>query len=327
MNLDRGRPAHPLEICLEPSAGQCRGQQLFAPRSDGSRDLPLQPHMSTPLNLGEWPPAIRMDTSALINLAEAARRLGCHVETLRIRIRKGRLRAVRGPHGAFYISQDGLLSQFTIPRSNPHVVLTPAKEARSWALVERGLKDGERALLHALRDDPGQNRPLYRLASVHRLVALRLGFDQIAEELGISAGHARRLDRRRLRSALAKARWQEANRGRRLTDARQIVASLRADLEASGFRRHLIVRPRRSGPPEPTTAFTIKRLPAADIQGLRAVGLAEEQIRAIKLVGIGTDELNELLNRPATWAVHGAWPLLDIDRQRPAVKSRPSTAV
>lgn len=241
-----------------------------------------------------------MDTPTLIKLSEAARRLGCHVETLRIRIRKGRLKAVRGPHGAYYISQDGLLSQFRIPRSKPHVVLTPARLARSWALVERGLNDGERALLQAVKSDTGLNLPLYRLASVHRLVALGLGFDQIAEELGISARHARRLERRRLRPALAKTRWQEAKRNRRLPEARQIVARLRADLEASGFRRHRIVRPRRSGPPEPTTAFTIKRLTVEDIQGLRAGGLTEEQIRAIMLVGIGTDELNELMSRATT---------------------------
>ena len=239
-----------------------------------------------------------MDTSAPIKLSEAARRLGCHVEALRIRVRKGRLRAVRGPHGAYYISQDALLSQFTVPRSKPHVVLTPAKQARSWALVERGLTDGDRALLHAVKDNPGWNLPLYRLASVHRLVALGLGFDQIAGELGISARHARRLDTRRLRPALAKARWQEADKRGRLLDARQIVTYLRADLEASGFRRHRIVRPRWSGPPEPTTAFTTKILTAEDIQGLRAVGLIEAQIQAIKLVGIGTDELNELVSRP-----------------------------
>jgi len=36
----------------------------------------------------------------LMRLDEAARRLGCHVETLRIRVRDGRLAAVRGRHGA-----------------------------------------------------------------------------------------------------------------------------------------------------------------------------------------------------------------------------------
>ena len=38
-----------------------------------------------------------------IKLAEAARSIGCHVETLRVRVRDGRLRAVRGAHGAFYV--------------------------------------------------------------------------------------------------------------------------------------------------------------------------------------------------------------------------------
>ena len=40
----------------------------------------------------------------LHKLTDVADRLGCHVETLRIRIRSGRLKAVRGPHGAYYIS-------------------------------------------------------------------------------------------------------------------------------------------------------------------------------------------------------------------------------
>src|SRR5579872_964173 len=39
----------------------------------------------------------------LIKLDAAARRLGCHVETLRLKIRSGKLHAVRGPHGAYFI--------------------------------------------------------------------------------------------------------------------------------------------------------------------------------------------------------------------------------
>src|ERR1700730_17130308 len=48
----------------------------------------------------------------LHKLTDVADELGCHVETLRIRIRSGRLKAVRGPHGAYYISaqsRSGLL--------------------------------------------------------------------------------------------------------------------------------------------------------------------------------------------------------------------------
>src|SRR5579859_5148345 len=39
----------------------------------------------------------------LIKLDAAARRLGSHVETLRLKIRSGKLHAVRGPHGAYFI--------------------------------------------------------------------------------------------------------------------------------------------------------------------------------------------------------------------------------
>ncbi len=44
-----------------------------------------------------------MTAVGLLKLDEAAARLGCHVETLRVHIRDGRLRAIRGPHGAFYL--------------------------------------------------------------------------------------------------------------------------------------------------------------------------------------------------------------------------------
>ncbi len=49
-----------------------------------------------------------MDTSGLVKLDLAADRLGGHVETLRIRVRDGRLQAVRGPHGAYYVSEPAL---------------------------------------------------------------------------------------------------------------------------------------------------------------------------------------------------------------------------
>ena len=238
-----------------------------------------------------------MTAPALVKLSEAARRLGCHVETLRIRVRKGQLKAIRGPHGAYYIPQRAVLSLSTVRRARPRVVLTASVQARSWKLVERELTDQERAVLRAVARDPNRNQPLYRLASVHRLVALGLGFDQIGEELGISVRHARRLDTRRLRPALSRARMQDKARKERVTNPRQVVAALRNELEASGFERHKIVRPRPSGTMEPTTAFTIKKLMPDEIQGLRAAGLTEEQIQAVKQVGIGTDELNTLLVR------------------------------
>src|SRR5207248_4431478 len=70
---------------------------------------------------------------------------------------------------------------------------------RSWSLVEavlpkaRAWRDRELALIDELHTDPEPNRRLYRLASVHRLRQLGLTFGQIADELGITSRHARRL--------------------------------------------------------------------------------------------------------------------------------------
>jgi hypothetical protein len=49
-------------------------------------------------------------------------------------------------------------------------------------------------LVDELRMHPERNRRLYRLLSVHRLRRLGLTFSQIAEKLGITSRHARRLN-------------------------------------------------------------------------------------------------------------------------------------
>jgi excisionase family DNA binding protein len=66
----------------------------------------------------------------VLKLDEAARRLGCHVETLRVHIRDGRLRAVRGPHGAYY--PDARTSIDTPDRSGAGQSLESFRSA-SWA--------------------------------------------------------------------------------------------------------------------------------------------------------------------------------------------------
>jgi hypothetical protein len=48
-------------------------------------------------------------------------------------------------------------------------------------------------------------------------------------------------------------------------------------------------------PENPRQAFVFKGLMAAEKSRLRANGLTDDQIEAIELVGIGTDELNFLL--------------------------------
>jgi len=64
-----------------------------------------------------------------------------------------------------------------------------------WPMAGAGAGAG-RGDRPAARDEP----PVYRLLSVHRL--RKGGFDQIADELGISARHARRLYHRRVDMAL-----------------------------------------------------------------------------------------------------------------------------
>ena len=141
-----------------------------------------------------------MATLNYVKLDKAAQRLGCHVETLRVHIRTGRLRAIRGPHGAYYIDAEDLAS-YPRPRRG-----WPAPEEfseedleRSWSLVEgvlpkaRVWRHRELALVEELHVHPERNRRLYRLVSVHRLRGLGLTFGQIAGELGITSRHARRL--------------------------------------------------------------------------------------------------------------------------------------
>jgi hypothetical protein len=136
----------------------------------------------------------------LVKLDRAARRLGCHIETLRLHIRRGRLRAVRGPHGAYYVDAQDLAAYPRPRRGWPPPEKFSAEELEhSWALVEgvlpkaRAWRDRELALVDELRANPELNRRLYRLASAHRLRRLGLTFGQIAEELGITSRHARRL--------------------------------------------------------------------------------------------------------------------------------------
>ena len=146
---------------------------------------------------------------AVVRLDEAARRLGCHVETLRIRVRDGRLQAVRGPHGAYYVAERDL-AELPQPRRGwpPRRTFTRGQIERSWELVDAILSPAkewskrELALVRELRASPAANIRLYRLISVHRLRRLGLAFEDVGEELGISARHARRLFGRRVFIAL-----------------------------------------------------------------------------------------------------------------------------
>jgi DNA-binding CsgD family transcriptional regulator len=135
-----------------------------------------------------------------LKLDEAARRLGCHVETLRVHIRDARLIAVRGPHGAYYLDARDVATYRRPQRGWPKPTEFSERQlGQSWSLIEGTLpkarvwRDRELDLVDELRVHPERNRRLFRLLSVHRLRRLGLTFSQIAAELGITSRHARRL--------------------------------------------------------------------------------------------------------------------------------------
>jgi uncharacterized protein YerC len=145
----------------------------------------------------------------LVRLDDAARGLGCHVETLRLRVRDGRLGAKRGPHGAYFITRQDLLALEPPRRGQaPAQRLSRSELDGAWAPVtEVVLRSGhwreqELALAEQICCQPEISPTIQRLISVHRLRKGGVPFDQIAEELGISARHARRLYHRRVYMAL-----------------------------------------------------------------------------------------------------------------------------
>lgn len=162
-------------------------------------------HVQVNLNLQN----VLVDGVGMIKLAEAARSVGCHVETLRVRVRDGRLHAVRGAHGAYFVDQSELAALAKPRRGWPEPPEVTASQLEgSWDLVEGTLgrarvwRDRELDLVVTLRADPNANPRLYRLVSVHRLRRLGLTFDQIGDELGISPRHVRRLAKRSVFLAL-----------------------------------------------------------------------------------------------------------------------------
>jgi AraC-like DNA-binding protein len=170
--------------------------------------------------------------------------------------------------------------------------------------VERRLRRAPAAheevvpFLQALKKNRPINLGAYRLVCACGLHELGFQVDDIAAELGVSPRHARRLIRKDLGASISKA----ANRWAPL-EARRIVRALRAQLQAEGIRFHKWVMRgrRRAGPPthpdRPRPAFKVKRLLQDERAGLRRAGLSSEQVWAISIVGLGSDELNEFLLR------------------------------
>jgi len=241
----------------------------------------------------------------LLKLDRVAELLGCHVETLRLRIRSGSLKAVRGPHGAYFISGRSLAG-LRVRKRSPRQPRTPTAEdlELGWRTVIRRLRRAPAAheevvpFLEALKINRAINLGAYRLVCAGGLHELGFKVDDIAAQLGVSARHARRLIGKHPGVAVAKAahRWAPL-------EARRIVRALRAQLQAEGIRFHQWVMRgrRRAGPPthpdRPRPAFKVKRLLPDEKAGLRRAGLSPEQVWAINIVGLGSDELNELLLR------------------------------
>jgi hypothetical protein len=256
----------------------------------------------------------RKPASKAIKLSEAARRIGCHVETLRLRVRAGQLKATRGPHGAYYVSRGDVAA---LPRPGQHRSSPPQPTldelGASWDQLEQYLERNRSALSRELklfrlvRTDPTSNRKLYHAIAVNRLGKAGMSFPAIARELGISPRQVRRLAERRPLDALRRDLQTIRSRRNALLEARRLVDKLRSGLEAEGFRYHrlpLAIAGRRSfwrfrpiNPDEPQPAHKVKRLTADERRTLRRSGLTDEQIDAVSLVGMGADEVHELMLR------------------------------
>jgi len=269
----------------------------------------------------------------LVKLDKAARRLGCHVETLRLRIRRGELKAHRGPHGAYFI---GIVSLLKLVANLPAPLAptqTDLNEAWRKARLRAGQELGESeagddqrysrperrysarsirtyraprrqvhqppelqmlvVFLDALKKDPKIHPVAYRLLLGQGLSALGFRAKQIAPVLGVSQRQARRLaHRREIGDAVFRAARRWVTR-----EAKRLVAELRRQLAVEGFRFH---RSSGSGgppvhPDRPRPAFIVTTLNRDEVMGLKRAGLSDQQIWAITVVGIGSDELNQLL--------------------------------
>ncbi|HEY9286891.1 MAG TPA: hypothetical protein VIT43_02595 [Candidatus Dormibacteraeota bacterium] len=247
-----------------------------------------------------------------IKLSDAARKLHCHVETLRIRVRDGRLKATRGRHGAYYVSAEELANLRPPGKRPKQPVVSLEDIEEAWDRGERFLESNRNAfarelkLYRMLRRHPDRQPRLYRLLSVNRLHAIGLPFSQIAEMVGITPRHARRLAKRRPLDALRRDLATIRSHRVAAMEARLVVNQLRRALEERGFRYHRRpvqpngdkmwrAEPKMLDDPEP--AYKVKKLTHDEVRALRHAGLSEDQIEAVSLVGMGADEVNELMLR------------------------------
>lgn len=241
--------------------------------------------------------------SAVVTLAEAARHLGCHVETLRLRVRRGELDAHRGPHGRYLVSA-GALAELRL-RRRAAAAITDADFDRAWDVLQarlaaRRATAGQLDMLAALRAAPsGRWRRLHRLAAVHALSGAGHSSGEIAARLGISARQVRRLRWLPIEIVLLRLDpWRPPSR----REAERIVAGIRRSLAATGFRGHLrdplgTRQPKRQISP----AFR-SQLSQSERRSLSHLGFTFSEIEAMNMVRLGADELNHLLlhGRPDT---------------------------
>lgn len=242
-----------------------------------------------------------------MTLAEAAERLGCHVETIRRRLRKGLVRARRGPHGRYYIDPAELPRLGTIRRPHRRMFGDETLEA-AWDQLEKLVNEPgaftawQRQASRTARADNAADVHLFHLLGVHAYAAAGLGVDETAEQLAISTRQVHRLRRTSLMDGLlaAHVRAQAAERGKLRAAARLIVRELQRQLQESGFRpaRRKPTLP-SSGAREgvPARVVVVRKLSKEAIRRLLSLGVTEEQLEAIALIGIGPDELNELILR------------------------------
>jgi len=259
---------------------------------------------------------VRKTASKPIKLSDAAHRLECHVETLRLRIRSGQLKATRGPHGAYYVSRKDLAS---LPRPGQRPPRAPAPQPTrgeveaSWDQMEQYLEkprlglSRELKLFRQIRTEPASNRKLYRVIAVNRLGRAGMSLPAIAGELGISTRQVRRLAERRPLDAFRRDLETIRSRRQALLEARRLVDKLRAGLEAEGFRYHRLPLPftgrrrfwrgRWINPDEPQPAHKVKRLTSDERRALQRSSLTDDEIDSVSLVGMGADEVHELMLR------------------------------
>lgn len=232
-------------------------------------------------------------------LPDAAPTLGCHVESLRRRVRAGKLSARWGPHGLYLVRDSDLARVWIRPAAG-----RPARlgDDVSWAALESLIysyprtREAAIALLRELRAKPQLRPRLQLILAVLRLRLTGLTYRSIASKLGISERHARRTATRDLEVILRKELVRnEAPRRRRVrAQAGAIVDCLEERLRVAGY--HGITRAALINAWPKPIGKRIRHLAEEDIERLISIGITEDQLEAISVASIPLDALNYLIS-------------------------------